>query len=280
MNCLVAKGLIAQKSYPLRIEVSKKESKMYVYEKGKLVFTYAVSLGKGKNTTPNFNKALDGRMFKRHSSNKYPGGDYNGLGNMPYCIVIQGSYAIHGTVKSNFVKLGEDASHGCIRLHSYRAEQLFNLVKKYGAKNTWIKVSATTKSTLIPAPQKIVKLSKTALHNKIKNILLKFQLADNIDDPVTLVELLKFPIINYYGSKNVTINDFKNKYLSGSFKKEYHNLNMDFRKVSITEGLGCLLVTIPSVYISRRDNISKTRNLTQYFEFDDKFKIRKVYTSN
>lgn len=50
-----------------------------------------------------------------------------------------GGYAVHGT---NYVsRLGRPASHGCIRLHTANARKFYNLVNKYGRKNTLIKVA-------------------------------------------------------------------------------------------------------------------------------------------
>ncbi|MEE4236199.1 MAG: L,D-transpeptidase [Anderseniella sp.] len=70
---------------------------------------------------------------KMHYSRKY----YNSP--MPYSVFYHGGYAVHGT---NYVsKLGRPASHGCIRLHTANARAFYNLVNKYGRKNTLIRVS-------------------------------------------------------------------------------------------------------------------------------------------
>jgi lipoprotein-anchoring transpeptidase ErfK/SrfK len=69
---------------------------------------------------------------KMHYSRKY----YNSP--MPYSVFYHGGYAVHGT---NYVsRLGRPASHGCIRLHTANARKFYNLVNKYGRKNTLIKV--------------------------------------------------------------------------------------------------------------------------------------------
>jgi lipoprotein-anchoring transpeptidase ErfK/SrfK len=79
-------------------------------------------------------------MYKKYTSKKFPGGNYMGLGNMPYVIFIKGGYAIHGTTPGNFNKLGRVASHGCIRLHPNNAKVFYDLIKTVGAHNTWITV--------------------------------------------------------------------------------------------------------------------------------------------
>lgn len=71
---------------------------------------------------------------------RIPGGDYNGLGNMPYAVFIRGGYAIHGTVKSNWSKLGTPASKGCIRLHPDNGFIFNRLVRASGVALAWVSV--------------------------------------------------------------------------------------------------------------------------------------------
>lgn len=82
-----------------------------------------------------------GRIHTRYSSNKFPGGDWNGLGNMPYAMFIRGGFAIHGTPAGNWGKLGRPASHGCIRVHPLTAKLINGLVRQYGTQNTWVVVN-------------------------------------------------------------------------------------------------------------------------------------------
>jgi hypothetical protein len=88
--------------------------------------------------TPNFDKHPDGRIYTRYTSKAYPGGDYQGLGNMPYAVFIRGPYAMHGT--ASIAKLGRKASHGCIRMHPATGKLFNGLVRQYGVSNTWITV--------------------------------------------------------------------------------------------------------------------------------------------
>jgi len=120
--------------------VSKGAQRLSLYVDGVLQDTWPVSTGKAGHSTPNFEKHPDGRIYDSYSSAAYPGGDYNGLGNMPYAVFISGGFAIHGTPKSNWSMLGQKASHGCIRLHPDNAYHFNRLVREEGVKNTWISV--------------------------------------------------------------------------------------------------------------------------------------------
>jgi lipoprotein-anchoring transpeptidase ErfK/SrfK len=59
---------------------------------------------------------------------------------MPYAVFFTGGYAVHAT---EFVgRLGEAASHGCIRLAPENAAVFFKLVEAFGRQNTTIVVTA------------------------------------------------------------------------------------------------------------------------------------------
>lgn len=120
--------------------VVKAEQQLYLYVDGKLEATWPVSTGTPGHGTPDFDKNPNGRIYTRYSSRKYPGGDYEGLGNMPYAVFIEGGFAIHGTGRGNWSKLGRRASHGCIRLHPDNAKIFNSLVRENGIYNTWITV--------------------------------------------------------------------------------------------------------------------------------------------
>ncbi len=122
------------------IDIRKSKQQVKIYIDGDKEYKWDVSTGLGNFETPNFDRHPDGRMYKAYTSTKYPGGDYEGLGNMPYAIFIKGGFAIHGTPKGNWKLLGQKASHGCIRIHPDNAKVLFSLVKQYGVGETWIRV--------------------------------------------------------------------------------------------------------------------------------------------
>ena len=123
------------------IHVVKSTQKLYLYENGIFIDSFSASTGNHKHPTPDINMRPDGPTFIKYTSKKYPGGNYQGLGNMPYVVFIKGGYAIHGTTPGNFLKLGHRASHGCIRLHPDNAKKVYELVNVYGLENTWVKVN-------------------------------------------------------------------------------------------------------------------------------------------
>lgn len=125
---------------PVWVVVDKSEQQMYVYVNSVLQNTWKVSTGAPGRETPLFDRPFNGRIYDAYTSSKYPGGDYNGLGNMPYALFIEGGFAIHGTGKANWSKLGKKASHGCVRLHPDNAFVLNRLVRQYTVKNTWVTV--------------------------------------------------------------------------------------------------------------------------------------------
>lgn len=121
--------------------ISKKKQLMQLYIDGKLVDSFKVSTGDKKHETPAFDINPSGPVFNKYTSKKYPGGNFNGLGNMPYVVFIQGGFAIHGTTKGNIPKLGKKASHGCVRLHPDNAKIFNNIVKAIGLENTWVTIT-------------------------------------------------------------------------------------------------------------------------------------------
>jgi lipoprotein-anchoring transpeptidase ErfK/SrfK len=58
---------------------------------------------------------------------------------MPFAVFFTGGYAIHAT--EAVARLGQPASHGCIRLAPENARMFFELVKAYGKSNTKIVVT-------------------------------------------------------------------------------------------------------------------------------------------
>lgn len=121
--------------------VRRSDQKMYLYVNGNPYGEYLVSTGAPGHETPNFDRHPNGRIYDQYSSSKFPGGNYQGLGNMPYAVFIEGGFALHGTTKGNFKLLGRKASHGCVRLHPDNAFIFNRLVRQHGIANTWIRVS-------------------------------------------------------------------------------------------------------------------------------------------
>ncbi len=130
----------AQKSCEVYAQIVKSEQKLYLYIHGTLQGSWAVSTGLPQYETPLLNQNPNGRIYDAYTSTKFPGGDYKGLGNMPYAVFIRGGFAVHGTAESNWSKLGSKASHGCIRLHPDNAQYLNRLIKNAGIYNSWVSV--------------------------------------------------------------------------------------------------------------------------------------------
>lgn len=129
------------------LEINRTTQKLYLYLIGELKDSFLVSTGKaGKYETPLLSRRPAGPVLTKYTSRKFPGGNYMGLGNMPYAIFVQGGYAIHGTTTGNFTKLGTKASHGCVRLHPDNAKIINALVKTVGLQQTWISITDSTTS--------------------------------------------------------------------------------------------------------------------------------------
>jgi len=127
----------------LYVEIIKSTQTLYLYIEGELKDSFKVSTGMKGYETPQLNVRPSGPIFTKYTSRKFPGGNYKGLGNMPYAVFVRGGYAIHGTTPGNFAKLGNRASHGCIRLHPDNAKIFNGLVKVFGLDHTWVTVRNT-----------------------------------------------------------------------------------------------------------------------------------------
>jgi len=125
----------------LFVEIDKAKQLLYLNILGERKDTFKVSTGKGKKyETPAMELNPQGPVLTKYTSRKFPGGNYLGLGNMPYAVFLRNGYAIHGTTPGNFSKLGTPASHGCIRLHPDNAKILNALVRTIGIRQTWVAV--------------------------------------------------------------------------------------------------------------------------------------------
>lgn len=122
------------------VRIIKNEQRLYLYLDGKMVDTFKVSTGSPRHETPTMDLQPSGPIFQKYTSKRYPGGNYNGLGNMPYAIFIKGGYALHGTTRGNIPRLGTKASHGCVRLHPDNAKILNEVVRKAGLENFWVTI--------------------------------------------------------------------------------------------------------------------------------------------
>lgn len=104
-------------------KVSIAQQRMEVYVDGNLTHTWPVSTGREDFDTPTGTYTTQW-LDKDHRSQKYDDAP------MPYSVFFRGGYAVHGTTSIGM--LGRRASHGCVRLSTPNARQLFELVKQHG----------------------------------------------------------------------------------------------------------------------------------------------------
>ena len=119
---LAASASVAQAKVDVTINLS--TQRMHVTSSSGS-YTWKVSTGRGRYNTPRgtYRPTVMRRM---HYSRKYNNSP------MPYSIFFRGGYAIHGT--GYVSRLGTPASHGCVRLHTANAAQLYAMVKREGAR--------------------------------------------------------------------------------------------------------------------------------------------------
>ncbi|WP_417767952.1 L,D-transpeptidase [Stappia sp.] len=113
-----------------RIDLS--DQRMRVYVDGRRAYSWPVSTARRGYRTP-VGTFRPGRMYKRYFSKKYNGAP------MPHSVFFHGGYAIHGT--DQIRRLGQPASHGCIRLHPGNARKLFSMIRQSGKRNARIVIT-------------------------------------------------------------------------------------------------------------------------------------------
>ena len=104
------------------INVDKATQRMTVTVDGSERYTWAVSTGlAGGPPSGTFRPERMERMWYSRAF---------GMAPMPHSIFFRGPFAIHGTTMIS--RLGQPASHGCVRLHPDNATILFDLVAQEG----------------------------------------------------------------------------------------------------------------------------------------------------
>jgi len=111
------------------IDISEQRLHLYVNGEKKNSWPISAGLKRGWTPTGTFRPYF---LSRHHRSSLFRGAP------MPYSVFFTGDYAIHGTTAVK--RLGNPASHGCVRLHPKNAAVLFNLILKQGKGNTvvWI----------------------------------------------------------------------------------------------------------------------------------------------
>jgi lipoprotein-anchoring transpeptidase ErfK/SrfK len=111
--------------------VSLSTQTMKVFHEGRHLYTWPVSTAKAGKITPTGTYAPE-FLSKNHRSSLYNNAP------MPFAIFYDGNYAIHGT--DQIKRLGQPASHGCVRLDPKNAEILFRMVKWEGKENMRVEI--------------------------------------------------------------------------------------------------------------------------------------------
>jgi len=116
----------------VHVKVDVGEQMMEVYVDGELQHRWRVSTGRSGFETPG-GVYRPQRLEREWYSKQYDDAP------MPHAVFFHNGYAIHGTYDKRH--LGQQASHGCIRLHPEHAEELFDLVEEHGASRTRIEIA-------------------------------------------------------------------------------------------------------------------------------------------
>ncbi len=113
-----------------KIDLSKQ--RMNVVIDGKVKHSWKISSGRRGYGTPT-GTYYPYRMHKMWHSRKY------NMAPMPHAVFFHGGYAVHGT--NSISRLGNPASHGCIRLHPENAKKFYDLVRAHGRNRTMVSLS-------------------------------------------------------------------------------------------------------------------------------------------
>jgi hypothetical protein len=139
--CLFALLALLAAAAPARAEVlinvDKNAQTMTVTVDGERRYVWPVATGISRYDTPD-GEFTPFRMEKDHFSREWDDAP------MPYSIFFtKQGHAIHGTLDEK--RLGNAASHGCVRLSRENAKTLYTLVKATGLENTQVVLTGTTK---------------------------------------------------------------------------------------------------------------------------------------
>ncbi|MGA1802797.1 L,D-transpeptidase [Rhizobium sp. HT1-10] len=105
---------------------------MTVSKDGVTRYQWKVSTARPGYVTPTGNYTAKW-LSRDHHSKKYDNAP------MPYAVFFNGGYAVHGT--THVRRLGQPASHGCVRLETENAALFFAMASDVGLENTRIVIS-------------------------------------------------------------------------------------------------------------------------------------------
>ena len=130
----------------VQIDINKDTQTMTVAVDGVAKYRWPVSSGLPAHETPNGSYKTF-RMEEDHYSKEWDDAP------MPHSIFFtKRGHAIHGTDAAG--RLGNPASHGCVRLSRANAAVLFALVKEEGLSNTTVNLSGSAQVALARGPQR------------------------------------------------------------------------------------------------------------------------------
>ena len=128
-TAMIASLSTAQAGVDVKVNLATQQ--MEVKVDGQHYATWNVSTGRRGYTTPTGRYRIQS-MQKMHYSRKYNNAP------MPFSVFYSGGFAIHGT--NAVSRLGRVASHGCVRLRTSNAQDLYRLIKAEGRRSTKITV--------------------------------------------------------------------------------------------------------------------------------------------
>jgi hypothetical protein len=178
------------------IAIDKSIQRMSVTVDGKERHLWKVSTGTGGG--PKAGTYSPQRLEKSWFSRKY------NMSPMPHAIFFHEGYAIHGTIYVS--RLGQRASHGCVRLHPKDAAALFDIVRTQGKGATTIVVTnggfpAIAKK---PAPEAPAKVSAPVPSAPMTSPTPKLSSAGPVTLPVSVIQPPRTSLVTHDDSAPVT----------------------------------------------------------------------------
>lgn len=127
----IPKIVAAEPAPAVQVVVYKTAQEVSVSVAGVEQYRWPVSTGRKARWTPagDFKPAF---LSRNHRSSRYNNAP------MPYAVFFNGNIALHGT--TDLKRLGQPASHGCVRLHPDNAKTLFELIETADLRDVVIQV--------------------------------------------------------------------------------------------------------------------------------------------
>ena len=113
-------------------KVDLSEQRMTIEIDGEMIYSWAVSTGKKDFETPvgYYNAQRKYKMWLSRTYDNAP---------MPFAVFFYQGYAVHGT--NAVSRLGQMASHGCVRVTTKNAKIFYDLVDEVGLAETLVQIA-------------------------------------------------------------------------------------------------------------------------------------------